>query len=116
MSNKYDEMEPPIWASILVVAFITGAIFGLGLEIGVGIDEAGITNFAIKGVCKATEDLEGSIKYNCTLILFFIGLISVVSAIASVIVEMGRHQSWIVGLISYVIGWVSGLVFMLSVI
>ena len=104
-----------IGLSIFFVAFIFGAVFAVGFTTGVPTDEGGISTLIVEKVCEVAEESDNnSSKYNCGLFITIMILVSIIAAIAAIAIEAAKMDNWIVGLVIYAIGWVSGLIFMLS--
>ena len=108
MSKK----TPPIWISIFTAGVIAGMITGVGIKIGIEPDDLSVRLYVLEQLCEIQND--DSLKKSCPLIPIFGGILSVVLAIVSAITEANRIQSWKAGLIIYGIGWILGMVWILS--
>ncbi len=106
--------DMPIWLSILVVGFIAGMFFAIGIETGISPDERGVSIFIMKTFCKEIQSLGQDLSYSCNTFLVIMIILSIFLGIIAVLEEANRMDNWKVGLAIYVIGWITGLVYMLT--
>lgn len=101
-----------------ILGFFLGLGTGISIKTGHSIDETGVLIEILKGVCKVTENGAGMVNCNF-LIPFLIGL-SILVAIGTVYyhttkvkdynVYKWKIKGWKIGLITYIITFVIGLV------
>lgn len=102
----------PIWAAIVLAGFISGMLFGIGLETGISPDENTLVLTIMKNFCEATNEFNTC--FNCGSYLALLSVISFLLAIVSVFEEAMRIGDWRIGLGLYSIGWIFGLIFMVT--
>lgn len=101
-------------SSILIAGFIAGMFLGIGIKTGIEPDELGVFTFVLDKICQTAKDIDNKISYNCGTFLTMAIIISVFAALYSAFVEIMRTGDWRIGLIIYGIGWVIGLLLILT--
>jgi len=90
---------------IFKAGFIAGLFFGIGLAFGVPLDKIGVTNFILETFCELNLLDNDMIQYNCDELVIWVGILSVVLLVVSIIVTIMIMGHWLIGLIIYGAGW-----------
>lgn len=109
--NKSGKNDMPVWLSIIFVGFVAGLLFAVGLETGISPDEGGISVLVVETMCTAMPD---GTSFNCGSFIFLMVVLSIILGIAAIFEEANRMNNWIVGLVLYGIGWIVGLIYILT--
>lgn len=90
--------------AVFIAAYIIGLIFGVGAIIGIRPTNAGFVKLILQFACLSGDLNESSCK---SLIPIVIGL-SIGGLILSIITHIKSANNFVVGLVSYIIGWLLG--------
>jgi len=100
--------------AIFKAGLIAGALFAIASTFDVPVDKFSVTSFVLEQFCELKLLDNEEIQYNCSILVNWLIVISIIAFIVSIVVPIMIFGHWIVGLIIYAVGWILGYLLIIN--